>query len=91
MFDGTINIHVTTAEHVSPLYAAARGAALLARWRQEAPMGCWEARDSAARRKHERDGTPYSPTEPPTPRWDLSDWEYSFASVDEGDRIYDEL
>ncbi|USW54907.1 hypothetical protein Slin15195_G082260 [Septoria linicola] len=29
-------------EPVSPLYAAARGAALLARWRQEAPMGCWE-------------------------------------------------
>ncbi|PPJ51960.1 hypothetical protein CBER1_10091 [Cercospora berteroae] len=41
----------------SPLYAAARGAALLARWRQEAPHGCFEMLgDCNERRKREREG-----------------------------------
>ncbi|CZT14448.1 uncharacterized protein RCC_00425 [Ramularia collo-cygni] len=45
-----------TIKPVPPLYAASRGGALLARWRQEAPIGCWEARECAGRRAQEREG-----------------------------------
>lgn len=44
-----------TVEPIPPLYAASRGGALLARWRQEAPMGCWEAEECPDRRARERE------------------------------------
>lgn len=61
----------TTIEYVDPVYAAARGAALLARWRQEAPSGCFETKECDERRKHEREGTPYveKPKPPVTRTW----------------------
>jgi hypothetical protein len=42
-------------EPVPPLFAAARGSALLARWRQEAPLNCWEdLKHCREQRKRER-------------------------------------
>lgn len=58
-----------TAELVDPMYAAARGAALLARWRQEAPSGCFETRDCDERRAHERAGIPYIEQPKPSLTW----------------------
>jgi hypothetical protein len=40
---------------VDPTFAAARGAALYARWRQEAPWGCVEYQECDERRKKERE------------------------------------
>lgn len=42
------------ATYVQPIYAAARGAALYARWRQETPYGCAEVRACERQRERER-------------------------------------
>lgn len=41
---------------VNPVYAAARGAALYARWRQEAPWDCVEGEECEDERKKELEG-----------------------------------
>lgn len=41
---------------VDPLFAAARGAALYARWRQEAPYECIEKKECSQKREEERKG-----------------------------------
>jgi len=40
-----------------PLFAAAKGAALYARWRQEIPWGCWESDKCEEGRRKERGET----------------------------------
>lgn len=44
------------AEPTDPLFAAARGAALYARWRQEAPYDCEEEEKCEEQRQREREG-----------------------------------
>ena len=41
---------------IDPLFAAARGAALYARWRQEAPYECVEKEECYEKRRREREG-----------------------------------
>ncbi|RYP37318.1 hypothetical protein DL767_002961 [Monosporascus sp. MG133] len=58
-------------EPMNPLFAAARGAALYARWRQEAPFDCIEEEECEERRKLEREGGKGKASVPPPGKVEL--------------------
>ncbi|KAL4916200.1 hypothetical protein BDW62DRAFT_186605 [Aspergillus aurantiobrunneus] len=52
----------SSSRMADPVFAAARGAALYARWRQEAPFDCVERPECEVERRREREGNPISKT-----------------------------